>query len=375
MAPRTDSAPDRMLNRRALNRALLARQLLLERASMPVLDVVAHLVGLQGQEPLQPYYGLWSRIAGFQPESLAELLLQRRVVRAPLMRTTVHLVTAEDALTIYPLVRPVLERTLRNTPFGKGTVGVDVDALCAYGRELLEAEPRTMRELGLLLQERFPGYDPKNLAYAIHYLLPVLQITPRGVWGQRQQATWTTIEGWLDRPLDPEPSIDDLVLRYLAAFGPASTADIRTWSGITGLREVVERLRPKLVSYRDERGRELFDLPGAPLPDPETPAPVRFLPQFDNAVLSHDDRSRIISDEHRKRLGTPNEFGRHIYLVDGFVAGTWDVEETKTAATLVIKPLVPLSPADRRDVEDEGARLLAFLAPGRDHDLRFGEGW
>ena len=364
-----------VLDRRALNRALLARQLLLERVSMDVRDAVAHLVGLQGQEPLQPYYGLWSRLVDFQPESLAELLLQRAVVRAPLMRTTVHLVTAEDALAIYPLVRPVLTRTLRSTPFGKGTAGVDLDALCAHGRALLEEQPRTMKELGQLLHERWPDYEPKNLAYAIHYLLPVLQITPRGVWGQRQQATWTTFEHWLGRPLDPAPSIDDLVLRYLAAFGPASSADIRTWSGITGLREVIERLRPQLVSYRDERGRELFDIHGAPLPDPETPAPPRFLPQFDNAFLSHDDRSRIVSDEHRKTLVTPNGRGMHLYLVDGFVAGTWDVEETKTAAALMLKPLVPLSPADRREVEEEAARMLVFLVPGKDHDVRFVEGW
>jgi hypothetical protein len=153
-----------------------------------------------------------------------------------------------------------------------------------------------------------------------------------------------------------------VVLRYLAAFGPASAADVRTWSGLTGLREVLDRLRPCLVTFRDDRGRELFDLPDAPRPDPETPAPPRFLPEYDNVFLSHADRSRIVADEHRARLMTVNGVGPGTFLVDGFIRGTWRIKSTKEGATLLIDPLEPLSGHDRDALAEEGARLLAFAA-------------
>lgn len=372
MAARSRPDASEVLSRRALNRALLARQLLLERSELSVPAAIEHLVGMQAQEPLQPYTGLWSRLVGFQPTELAELLTSRGVVRAPLMRTTVHLVSARDSLTLYPLMRSVLTRTLKNTPFGKATVGLDPEPLEQAGRALLEERPRTVAELGKLLHEQWPDYTPKDLAYVIHYRLPLVQIPPRGVWGQKMQATWTTIESWVEQPLDHEPSVDEIVLRYLAAYGPATTSDIRTWCGLTGLREVVERLRPQLRTFRDERGRELFDVPEGLLPDPETPAPPRFLPEYDNVLLSHADRSRIGSDEHGKLLMSGAGIGPNTFLLDGFVRGTWRIVQDQTTATLLLGPLEPLCRQQRAALEDEGRRMLAFAAAdAATHDVRF----
>jgi hypothetical protein len=358
-----------VLSTRALNRALLERQMLLRRQSMPAVEVIERLVGMQAQEPYDPYFALWTRLEGFQPDELSRLLIDRTAVRSPLLRTTIHLVTARDCLTLSPLLLPVLARVLKSTPFGKGTADVDADALMAAGRAILEEQPRTLKELGALLHERWPDYDPKNLAYVIHYRLPLVQIPPRGVWGATKQATWTTTESWLGRPLAPDPSVDEVVLRYLAAFGPASTSDVRTWSGLTGLREVMERLRPQLRTFRDERGRELFDLPDAPLPDPETAAPPRFLPEYDNLFLSHADRARLVAEDHRRQLATANGVGPGTFFIDGFVAGTWRIAATKTAATLRLKPLVPLAPEDRNELIEEGARLLTFAHPSLAHDV------
>lgn len=361
-----------MLGRRALNRALLERQMLLRRVDLPAAEAVERLVGMQAQEPFDPYYGLWSRVEGFQPEELARLIVDREVVRVPLMRTTIHLVTARDGLILAPLTQYVLSRTLKNTPFGKGTADVDRDALVAAARPLLEERPRTMTELGKLLKPAWPDHNPKDLAYIVHYLLPLVQVPPRALWGQKGQATWTTVEAWLGQPLERDPTPDETVLRYLAAFGPASSADVRTWSSLTGLREVLERLRPRLRTFRDERGRELFDVPDGPLPHPDTPAPPRFLPQYDNLTLSHADRARIISEEDRERLRTPNGVGPNTFLIDGFVAGAWRIVRTKTAATLQIDPFRPLAAADRDELAEEGAHLLAFAAPDAEtQDIQF----
>lgn len=368
-------APVDVLSTRALNRALLARQMLLQRRRMPAIEMIAWLVGMQAQVPNNPYVGLWTRLEAFHPDELSRLLLNRQAVRILVMRGTIHLLTARDCLTLYPLVRPLHERVLKTTEFGRGAVDVDTETLLAAGRAVLEEKPRTLKELGARLHEQWPNHEPENLAYCVHYGLPLVQIPPRGVWGASMQPTLTTAEHWLGQPLDPNPSIDEVVLRYLAAFGPASAADMRTWSGITGLREVVERLRPQLRVFRDEAGREIFDLPDAPRPDPDTPAPPRFLPEYDNVFLSHADRSRIVADEHRKRLATANGVGPGTFLIDGFISGTWRIARERTAATLVLDPLVPLAASDRNALAEEGMRLLAFAAEDAEtRDVQFKPG-
>jgi len=357
--------PADVLTQRALNRALLERQHLLRRRKASAIDEIEHLVAMQAQVPNSPYVGLWTRLEGFQPDELSDLISKRRAVRLGLLRNTIHLVTARDCLALRPPFQSLLERALKTSAFGRNLVGIEMSALIAQATVLMQEKPRTFSELGKLLQRRWPDRDATSLAYAIRYLVPIVQVPPRGIWGKSAQPTWTTTELWLGRPLEPKPSIDKLILRYLAAFGPATVADISAWSGLTALRNPVERLRPKLRIFEDERGRELFDLPDGPRPDPETPAPARFLPEFDNLLLGHDHRTRVIDHVYRHVIfiGT--------LLVDGFVKGTWTIKRTREAATLTIEPLERLTKADRTAVAEEGEQLLRFAAGDLlRHDVR-----
>jgi hypothetical protein len=358
-----------MLSARALNRATLARQLLLERAPLDVERTVAHLVGLRAQVPLDPYTGLWSRVAGFDPNELGRALVDRTVVRLAVMRSTIHLLTADDALLLRPLVQPVLDAELaRHREFAPALAGLELGPVLDHARRLLAERPRTGAELRAALAERFPGRDPAALAHACRCKLTLVQVPPRGVWGETSQVTLTTAEAWLGRPLVRRPSLDDVVLRYLAAFGPASAADVAAWCGLAGMRTVVERLRSRLVAFRDDRGRELVDLEDAPRPDPETPAPTRFLPEYDNVLLSHADRSRFGHDRGWLAGGR----GRGTVLHDGVVAGRWRLERDRNgSATLVVRPTTRLAKRAMGSVEAEGRRLLRFLAPDADPaDLR-----
>ena len=355
------------LGLRALNRALLERQLLIRRSRLSAEEAIEYLVGLQAQAPDPPYVGLWTRLEGFHPGDLARLMVDRRAVRIALMRNTVHLVTAHDCLKLRPLVQPVLERGLRASRANRaGLEGIDALELAATGRALLEERPRTAKELGLLLQERWPGRDAASLARAVRHLLPLVQVPPRGIWGRSGPAAHTTAEAWLGRPLDPDPSPEEMVVRYLSAFGPATVKDVQTWSGLSRLGEVVERLRPRLHTFRDEHGRELFDLPDAARPDPDTPSPPRFLPQFDNLILSHADRTRIIAEEYRRVIASRNGMVPATVLVDGFVRGTWKTERTGGKATLLIEPFEPLARVDREALTSEGERLIRFIGEGAD---------
>jgi hypothetical protein len=348
---------------------LLERQMLLGRRRRSVPDTIEHLVGMQAQVPLAPYVGLWSRLHRFRPDELATMIEGRTAVRGSLMRATLHLTTARDYLALRPVVQTVLDRSFAGSVFRRRLDGVDLDEVRARGRELVEDEPRTRAELGPLLEERWPGHDPDSLAYVVTYLDPIVQVPPRGVWGKVGPPRWTTIQAWTGRSLEP-PSPEEIVLRYLAAFGPASTADVRAWSGLAGMKDVMERLRPRLRIVRDERGRELFDVPGGPLPNPDTPAPVRFLPEFDNATLSHEDRSRILPDEHRQRVFAGRDW--RLVLVDGFARALWRTPREGGRIVLEVEPLERIAKADRMAVIEEGERLLAFLTSGRtDRDIRF----
>lgn len=379
-----------LLTRAALNRALLARQHLLTRAELPTVALVDHLVGLQAQLPRSPYTTLWSRLVGFRHGELSEALLDRRVARIAVMRGTIHLVTAEDALVLPGLTAPLYERDLRqNVLHGTALRTLDLAELTEAARTLVEAEPRPSTELGRLLAERWPDVAPGSLAYGARGTLPLVQVPPRGVWGRSGATTWTTTRAWFgdDRAAsapdltDPDvraAELERLVLRYLAAFGPASVADVQTWSGLGGLKEVVDRLRPRLVTFRAEpgpgsaSGRELVDLPDAPRPDPSTPAPVRFLADFDNLTLSHADRTRVVSEEHRRALATKNGMAPGTVLVDGRVAGTWavtrerldpgGVRARRELATLTVRPLAPVDAATRAELVAEAEGLVRFVA-------------
>jgi hypothetical protein len=303
MTKTTTSAP--VLGTRALNRATLDRQLLLRRSGLSAKAAVGHLLGLQAQNVKPPYYALAARLEGFTPEELSELMADREVVRIVTMRSTIHTHTAEDCLTLRPLVQPARDRELAN--FRKGLEGVDLDRLAVLAREFVEAGPRTMKQLREALLAEWPDADPQALAIAARCRLPLVQVTPRGLWGRSGQVALTTAEHWLGRPSAPTPAPDATVLRYLAAFGPASAKDMQTWAGLTRLRDAFERLRPQLRIFRDENGVELFDLPEASRPAEDTPAPPRFLPEFDNLLLSHADRTRVVPKEYWGRSWQGNQ--------------------------------------------------------------------
>jgi hypothetical protein len=363
----TDAASARegaVLSPQSLNRALLERQLLLRREDLGVPDVLRHLVGLQAQNPIAPYIALWSRLLDFDPEDLSGLVTARKVVRVALMRWTLHAVTVGDCMALRPVVQPVIEARMK-AGFGRHLSGVDCDALVRRGRSLVEQEPRTFGDVGRLLATEWPGREPRVLANALSALTPLVHVPPRGLWGRNGRAIQTTAERWLGRPLDKASQPDEMILRYLAAFGPASATDIRTWSGLAGLEPAICRLRPHLRTFYDEHGRELLDVPDGPLPDPETAAPPRFLADNDNLVHAHADRSRILAPHHPKRLRATRTF-----LIDGFVAGAWRLIQGPRLTTLEITPFDEIRRPDRAALAEEGIRLLSFLAARAEQDVR-----
>ncbi|CAN5649077.1 winged helix DNA-binding domain-containing protein [soil metagenome] len=357
-----------ILSQRALNRALLAWQMLLERDDRSVPDALQHLFGMQAQAPFPPYFGLWSRLENFDPHELGALLESRQAVRISLLRDTVHLVMTDDALHLRAILADFMERRLLvGSAYAKRIALLDAKAVAKIGREIVDAEPRTMSELGTLLSEHWPDHDGEAMAMVVRNLVPLVQIPPRGVWGKSGLARCTSLEAWTDTQLETDPSIEATMLRYLAAYGPASVMDAQAWCGLTKLNETFERLRPQLVTFRDELGRELFDLPDAPRPDADTPAPVRLIPDFDNVLLAHADRTRMIDDDIRKQMWTINGIIPGGVLVDGRVVGHWKIRQTKKESSLWIRMYREISPVDRDEIESEGARLLEFATPTIPH--------
>ncbi|MBV9917087.1 MAG: AlkZ family DNA glycosylase [Solirubrobacterales bacterium] len=353
----------RTLTLRALNRALLARQMLLERQDRGVLDTLAHLIGIQAQEPQAPYLALWTRIDGFHASALSELIETRAAVRASLMRATIHLVTAADYPPLWALTSTVLARAFRGSQFRRALNGVDLDALAYSGRELLTQRPLSRAELGARLAQLWPHVDPDALAYGVTLLSAVVQVPPRGLWRRPGPARLSRAEDWLGISLDQRPDPETMIVRYLAAYGPASAHDIQTWSGVSRLAPVLEGLRDRLCSFFDADGRELFDIAGAPLPEADVPAPPRFLAPFDNAILAHHNRRRIIAPSHRSSISRDPLM--RVFLVDGFAAGTWSEQR----GTMHITPFAPLSPGDETALIDEADQTLAFLAPESAHRI------
>lgn len=353
-----------MLSPRALNRALLARQHLLARASLSAGEAIEYLVGLQAQAPLAPYVGLFTRLEGFEAAELAELMRSRAVLRTHVMRGTIHLVTARDAVGLRALMQPALERSVRRT-LVRDLSDERLAAVTAAARRALAAQTLTRPQLVAVLSAEHAADEADAVAAAVGALVPSVQATPRGVWGETGAAAWTGLERWTGRALpthvsDPAP----ILLRYLAAFGPASIADMRKWSGLSGLREVVDRLRGRLRTFRDEQGAELFDVAEGPLPDPETPAPPRFLPEYDNLLFSHEDRARVNPGGYAIPLLPGNGAAAGTVLVDGVYRGTWKLERAAGPTSLRVQPFQELSTGQREELTAEGRRLLAFIAPG-----------
>ncbi|MFC5185534.1 winged helix DNA-binding domain-containing protein [Actinomadura harenae] len=354
-----------VLNRRALNRAALARQHLLDRSGASVEEAVAHLCGLQAQEPQAPFVGLWSRLADFRPGQLDDALTGRTVVRTHLMRRTIHLVHSDDVLAWRARHDAMLRQRVLST-YRLELAGIDVDDLAAAGREVVaDGQARTMNELVQAVEDRWPGPPRRALGELLGSLIPSVQLPPRGLWQQTAGVRNLPLATWLGRdvaplPADPsDPVGQRLLRRYLAAYGPASSSDFRAWCGLAGLSAAVKAVRDELVVFHDEDGRELLDLPDAPRPHPDTPAPVRFLPAFDNAILGYQERGRIIDAAHRGL----SVAGHRTVLVDGRVTATWTARDH----TLRISPLRPLTDAEQQAVRAEADELATFLDEGIQH--------
>ena len=338
---------------RTLNRTTLARQLLLSRSPMAAADAVGHLVGLQAQFVNAPYLGLWARLSSFALDDLTALLADRTVVRSSVLRGTQHLVRGDDYGWLRPLIAPTLARG-RQASFGKQTAGLDLEALVAHATELLTGRTLTRPRLGAALAERWPGYDPIVLGWCAQSLVAVVHPPPSGTWRRGGATPFALASDWLgERPVVHGP--EELVRRYLAAFGPATVADVQQWSGVRGLAEVVERM--SLVSL----GNGLLDLLDMTY-ESDVDAPVRFLPDFDNLMIAYTDRSRVLPDEYRKRVCVGGAMVLATVLVDGTVRGTWKLVLGKEEATLTVTLFEKLSRADQAEVEAEAVRLLDFAA-------------
>ncbi len=336
------------LTNRALNRATLARQMLLQRERVAPLDAIARLAGMQAQLARPPFVGLWTRLEKFNAGDLRELIAQKKVVRATLMRGTIHLVTAKDFLAWRMPIQPVLAE-------GAARAGEqDVARLTSTARKFFDEEPRTFDALRKHLAAHFDG-DERQMAYAVRMHLPLVLVPDDSPWSWAGNAPFAVAETWLGKKIATSTDARDLALRYLAAFGPASAADFQTWSGLRTAKAVFEELRPKLVAFEGEKKKsELFDLPDAPRPDENTPAPVRFLPEYDNLLLAHADRTRVVADEHRKRMATNNLRIVGTFLADGFVAGIWAAPKKK-GAKVELEPFVKLDRATMKALDEEAA--------------------
>ena len=365
--------PAQALTRRQLNRATLARQMLLAREPVSVPDAVARLAGQQAQEAKPPFLGLCTRLSSFAPADLAGALHRREVVRGMLMRGTLHLVTAADYLAFRPALQPVMEQAVR--VLGARAKGLELEPVLAAARELFAQRPRTFGELRTLLAAAFPAVDERALGYTVRTHLPLVMVPTDDRWAFPANSQFTLAQEWLGQPV---PAVGDpraLALGYLAAFGPASAADLQAWSGLRAVQEALDGLRPQLRTFRDERGRELFDLPEAPRPADDVPAPPRFLPEFDNVLLAHSDRSRIVADSDRARVVTKNLRVRATLLWDGFVRGTWELKRKGKAATLVVSPFEALPAGAVAECEGEAEALLRVAEPeATSHHLVVAEG-
>ncbi|MDX6598430.1 MAG: hypothetical protein QOE87_2317 [Gaiellales bacterium] len=290
------------------------------------------------------------------------------------MRATLHLLGADDYAAFRPALQPVMERAARGALRDR-VAGLEIDRVLPAARTLLREQPRTFTELRRLLQARFPDVNDRALGYTVRTHLPLVMVPTDARWGFPPVATFALADEWLGRALPDEGTPEQLLLRYLAAFGPATPADAQTWSGLQGLAPLFKALRPRLAVFRNEGGRELFDLPDAPRPGDDVPAPARFLPEFDHLVLAHADRTRLLAEEHRGALVTKNLRVRATFLWDGMVAGTWELERKRAVATLRMSAFRTLPKRAAKELTAEAEALLRFAeGDATDYDVQIAPG-
>jgi hypothetical protein len=347
---------ERVLSTRALNRALLARQLLLERPPLPLTRALERIGGLQSQYAPSAYIGLWSRLRDFRRETLTRALEERRAVQATLMRVTIHIVSARD----YPTLTEGIRRARRQWWLGvqrHQLEGVDMEAVAALLRRHLAGGPRRQAELIEVLEA---AGLPRMAWSGAGLWVDMVRVPPSGTWERRRADVYGLAEEWLGPATATEAEgLELLVRRYLGAFGPASVSDAASWAGLPVgmLRPVIDRLR--LRRFRNEQGGELLDLPRAPLPDPHTPAPVRFLPTWDATLLVQARRTQILPERYRSRVfNTKTPHSVATFLVDGEVAGTWRYDKGRVR----LEPFESLPGSVRRELQEEAERLAAFHA-------------
>lgn len=361
---------------RALNRATLARQGLLARERVGVVEAVERFGGLQAQEPKPPFLALWSRVEAFSGDDLRGAYAAGEVVRAMMMRATLHTVSARDFGVLRPVLQPAMDAAMRGALKGRDE-GYEVEAVVRAATALVRKGPMTFGSLRAALADRFPDANDRALGYTVRTQLPLVMQPTEDRWAFPRDARF----GLPPRPAGggaerlassdttgrPRGDVEALVRRHLGAFGPATVADVQAWSGLRGLKDVMAGME------LEELEGGLYDLPGAPRPGADAEAPARFLPEFDSLLLAHADRTRIVSDEHRAGLVTKNLRVRAVFLWDGFAAGTWTVKATKRAATLTLEPFARLPRGAKAVLTEEGERLLRFAEPdSRDVAVAFG---
>lgn len=359
---------DEILTARDLNRALLARQMLLEREKVHPTDALARLLAIQAQLPRTPFLGLWSRLEAFEPKALRAAIQAREVVRATAMRGTLYLMTATDFLAFRGSLRTGEAIAL---PGGTKTTLAELAPVLALARRHF-AEPKAFESFRDVLEKS--GYsDVRIMAYAARQLLPLVQASSETPYGFAPGGEFVLAETYLGRGVAPQPDPADLLRRYLAAWGPATPADFSAWAGLKGVAPLFEALGDALVTFRDDRNRVLYDLKDAPRPGGDVPAPPRFVPDFDAVTQGHQDRARILPVRHAPRVASKNLQVPPMLLVDGFVAGTWKLEVKRRTATVTVTAFEAFSAMDRKAIEAEAICLVTTFEPGATPAVDFAE--
>jgi len=345
------------LSARDLNRTLLARQHLLSRTNHEVPDLVGYLVGLQAQENLPPYLSLAARLDDFDPYAVTRGLEDRSLVRLTNLRGTIHLLTADDGLMLRQWTQPCQDRERKASQNTKPALHLDTEEFNAAVSDVLTEGPLPVKELGEAVAARFPDVTPHALVHLARVNQPLVQVPPRGGWKQSGGVVYQYVDRWVGRPLT-EPDPEQIVRRYLTAFGPATAADVTTWSGVTGLTPLVKSM--DLVEHTDERGKVLYDVHGGEITPGEAEAPVRLLGTYDNVWLSHAQRDRVTEPDKRRRWMGSNGGVGMLVLVDGMLEGLWRVKDGKPTVVDLFRPLTKSEQSQLDEELDRVTNLLTF---------------